>query len=328
MNYFGILDKEEIRDLSIDEIEEVLLEKEIYTLIFTQESMEKLLESDFKLDFDRIKTMPSPPLELINEFHEFIFKTYKKDVIGIKYEYFSKFNEDFFGLEFSELKKISLIDFNEIYENLRINQITIVDERTTENGIAHTHTTGKLFKLYNFQHQYKTLNASTKNIVNYLTADLSFYNKEFYEQNIEIRFGVHLEVMKQILVEINDKYNFEEDIYFSKKVSDIFKLKDYDHIFKNLKSYQFTNKTICDFKKLKRSYIESLYEVLLKFDLIEDHKENFIAFIKSEYKFILPKITTFSPKQNIQNDKRVLFLTQKWENYDVQKTNLDMFMDF
>jgi hypothetical protein len=328
MEYFGIINKEEIEDLSIEEIRYLLLEKNIYENTLTEDTFEKLHEVNFKFDLVEIKTEPSPPLELIHEFNEFIYKTYHQNVIGSKFSYFADFNENFYGLEESDLRKIALSDFNEIYRNLKIMQVTLIDERVNNNGISHTHTTGKLFKLYYHQQQVKKLMASTENLVNYLIGDLSFYNSTFYEKNIEIRNGVHLEIAKQILVEINDKYSFEEDFYYSKKVSEGFKYKDYDYIFKNLKAYQYTNIMIHNFKSLKRTYIESLYQVLLQFDLIVDHKENFIAFIKDEYKFIIPKITTFKSNQNVQNDKRVKLLTQEWINHDVQKTDLDMLLNF
>lgn len=328
MKYFGIINNENIKDLSIREIEEYLVEEDIYNCNFSNEQMSKMLNNSFEFDFSEIETTNIPKIELINEFHEFIYKTYQKHVINIKYNYFSSFNEDFYGLEFLELRKNSLIDFKDIFNSLNIGLMDIIDERLSNNGITHTHTTGKLYKLYFFQQNQKKSMASTDNIMNYLIGDAAFYDEEFYERNIEIIKGVHLEIYKQILVEINDKYSFEEDIYFSKKVSDVFKFKDYNYIFKNLESYQFTNKIISNNINLKRVDIESLYQVLLDFDLIKDHKENFIAFVKADYKFIVTKITTFAPKQNIQNDKRIKFLIQEWENQDVQKTDLDMFQNF
>jgi hypothetical protein len=327
MSYFGIIKMEEVVGLSVEETKYLLLEKEIYLNAFTLDTLEKIIEGDHELDFKEMKTEPLPPPELVDEFNEFIFQTYRENVISSKFNYFSMFNEDFYGLEYSDSRKIALSDFNEIYKNLNITHITLVDERVSKNGTNETHTTGKIFKLYFFQQEIKKSMATTENLINYLIGNLEFYSQEFYEETFEIQDGVHLESIKQILVEINDKYNFEEDLYYSKKVREAFKFRDYDYIFKTLKAYQFTNRMISNFKTIKRTYIESIYQVLLEFDLIEDHKENFIAFIKDEYRFILPKITTFAPKQNIQNDKRVMLLTQEWENNDVQKTNLDMFLN-
>nr|WP_314834889.1 hypothetical protein [uncultured Flavobacterium sp.] len=328
MNYFGIIKKEEIEEYSIESIEHYLLEKDIYFKSFSINQMEKMMSPTFVSNYDETETSLYAPLELIHEFNDFIFKIYEKHVSSSKHNYFSKFNEEFYGLEYSELRKIALSDFNEIYDNLKIVHVTLIDERISATGISHTYTTGKLFKLYHFQQDIKKLMATTENLLSFLIGDISFYNEDFFEQNIEVRNAVHVEIVKQILVEINDKYSFEEDIYYSKKVSEAFKFKDYNYIFKNLKSYQFTNKMIKNCKNIKRNYIESLYQVLLEFDLITDHKENFIAFIKNEYRFKVSKITTFSPKQNIQNDKRVKLLTQEWENHDVEKNLLDMFQDF
>lgn len=328
MKYFGVINREDIVGLSVEETRCFLLEKNIYDNFLTEETFEKLFEADFEFGSIEIKQQPLPSPELVNEFNDFISKIYRGKLFDTTYNYFAEFNEAFYGLDYNDLRKIALSDFNEIYANLQIVHLTLVDERISANGISHTHTTGKLFKLYYFQQNIKKSMATTENLINYLTGNKAFYDDTFFEQNAEIRDAVHLESIKQILVEINDKFNFEDDLYYSKKVSEAFKFKDYNYIFKNLKSYQFTNKMIKNCKKLKRNYIESLYQVLLEFDLITDHKENFIAFIENEYRFTVSKITTFALKQNIQNDKRVKLLTQEWENHDVDKTLLDMFQDF
>lgn len=328
MSYFGIIKKEEIEEFSIESVEYYLLEKDIYIKSISLNQMEKMMSPTLVSNYDETETSIYAPLELIHEFTDFIFSIYEKYVSSSKHNYFCTFNEEFYGLEYSELRKIALSDFNEIYDNLKIVHVTLIDERVSANGISNTYTTGKLFKLYHFQQDLKKIMATTENLLSFLIGDLSFYNENFFEQNIEVRNAVNVEIIKQILVELNDKYNFEEDIYYSKKVSEAFKFKDYNYIFKNLKSYQFTNKMIKKYKNLRRNYIESLYQVLLDFDLITDHKENFIAFIENEYGFKVSKITTFAPKKNIQNDKRVALLTQEWENHDVEKTLLDMFQDF
>lgn len=327
MKYFGIVNTEDIVGLSVEEIRYFLLEKEIYDNFLTEETFEKLMTSNFEFGSVEIKQEPIPSLELIDEFNDFISKIYKGKLFDTTYNYFTEFNETFYGLDHNDLKKVALSDFNKIYTNLEILHVTLVTETTSENGIRHTHTTGKLFKLYYFQQEIKKSMATTENLINFLTGNKAFYDDDFFEQHVEIRDAVHLESIKQILVEINDKFNFEDDIYYSKKLSQQFKFKDYNHIFTNLKSYRFTNDMIRKFRKLKRSYIESLYQVLVELDLIKDHKENFCAFIYEEYKFKVTKITTFAPTKNIQNDKRVKLLTEKWLSHDVQENDLDKFFD-
>ncbi|TDE07838.1 hypothetical protein [Flavobacterium sandaracinum] len=333
MKYYGILDPEEINkieDLTIGDIENVLHEKDIYHNVFSQETFEKLLKVNFTPDFEEIeiKTQFVPPIDLINEFNDFIYNTYKHKFIKSKSQYFTDFNETFYGYEYFDLRKVALEEFNEIYKSLNILQVSMVAESISVNGISHTHSTGKLFKLHTYHHQVKKKLATTENLTSYLTGDSSYYDATFFSESVETQDAMYIELMAQILVEINDKYQFEEDLYYSKKTSEAFKYKDFDTIFKNLKSYRFTNSTLVNYKNLKRSHIESLYQVLLEFDLITDNKKNFIDFIKDQYKFKLTKIATFIPKENLQNDKRVGALRQRWLNFDVPKSNLDLFFDF
>jgi hypothetical protein len=115
------------------------------------------------------------------------------------------------------------------------------------------------------------------------------------------------------LIAILFRYEFEDDYYFTNRKNDHAKFKEYDHIFKSLESYQFTDRKIKSFEKDKKAHIESLYQVLNEQKIINSHKEKFMLFLKTEYDIHITKIISSQEKANYLNDERVTLFNQEWE---------------
>ncbi|SEB07019.1 hypothetical protein SAMN05443667_12013 [Flavobacterium gillisiae] len=123
------------------------------------------------------------------------------------------------------------------------------------------------------------------------------------------------EALKQVAVELNARFGFENDLYFTNKVDDAINFNKYRHIFTKLESYQFTNLQFKSFADKRKAQTDSLYEVLIKKELITDNKTKFIDFLQSEYNFKPAIINSFAKKINYEHNERVLKISDAWDEF-------------
>ena len=261
-----------------------------------------------------------PNDSLVDEFYSFIMNdVFKYEILKGRFEFFNFFNNQIYGLEFLEQKKIALVHFNKIYDENYLNVITHFNSSVSETGINHTYNYSKLQMLY-----YQ-LNGFKRNLINkiklnrYLNGDKDFFTIERLRKEFDIEDEVEFETWVQILVELNDRFKFEEDLYFTKIRNEKDRYNRYTHIFKSFESLQFTSRKIEKFQDNKKANIESLYQVLVNHDLIKDHKENFISFLKNEFDIVISKIISYNENENYTHDDRVKLFTQEWYNLASKK---------
>jgi hypothetical protein len=330
MKYFGIIKKEDLKYLSINEIENYLAEINCYDTRFNQKFLEEIINSAKLKYFDELQDEieNKPCINLFNEFYEYLFDKYKEKVISNKYIFFINFEKETFGFEISKKREIALNYFNNFFENLNHLFFEIVGEIKSENDIVQTKIySSKIFKLYMQQLKFKELIGTTENIINYLIGNADFYNDDFYNNTINIENVTNFELMIQILIELNQKYNFEPDQYFTKQFYNECKFEDNQHIFKILFGFEFT-KHICNTTEgLNKATIESLYEVLRCQELIYDHKENFVEFVSYEYRLKISKIISYPYKKNWDHDDRVHFFNNELHKMKLKKTETTGFFE-
>jgi hypothetical protein len=113
---------------------------------------------------------------------------------------------------------------------------------------------------------------------------------------------------------------FEKDMYFSEesKLRELF--NRYSHFFRDFEVFSFCHSQIVELKtkKIKNmsSQMESLYDVLRDFDLIEKSKEDFKRYLFDIHKIKVAKIREYKPKSNLQHESRVAKFQQKWMEMD------------
>ena len=310
MKYFGIFDQktQELSDIELENLmlKNGLLEKK---LIGTATGIENNI-----LNFTVSNTIHiKPSKELVQEYYKFIIDLYRSEILEIKLPFFKIFNDEIYGLDPKEQKKIALDYFKQIYNTIYKDVITIYDQRISSDGIVHTHNFNKLKMLHYQLEAYKINLSDTRSTLCYLTGDRKTYIESNFIENKTVAEILEFEAWKQIIVELNSRYEFEDDYYFTNRKNDRAKFKEYDHIFKSLESYQFTDRKIKSFEKDKKAHIESLYQVLNEQKIINSHKENFMLFLKTEYDIHITKIISSKEKANYLNDERVTLFSQEWE---------------
>jgi hypothetical protein len=314
MKYIGILNQEEFRNLSDYEIIESLVDKNIFIetiSLFQLQSIDELEKSN------DIKTVILPNQHLVNQFWNYIQKKYKDEFVNIKNNYFISFEETCYGLNQEQKKNIALEDFNNIYNNLEIQLPYYIESiENLPNNVYETKVHTKLFKVYHLISYLKSEITGFKEVKEYLRDNLTYYDDDFLKNNIEFSNLLHLITVSEILVELNQRFNFEEDIYFNNEFTIKIKYEN-EHIkkvFKSIEGFSFANCLIESFDKDVKANIESLYEVLRSQNLIIDNKRKFIFFLQEEYFISISKIISYDFEQNYQHDKRVADFLSKWLN--------------
>ena len=246
---------------------------------------------------------------------------FKNEILILKSQFFRAFNDAVFGLDPNQQKEIGLQNFLSIYDAVYCDLIEYIEQKKSATGIEHISAAGKMKMLYQ-QHEgfRQTVMMEMFKAVQYLTGDTTFYNKENIEYKFEnIEKVIAFETDVQILIQLNDRFGFEKDIYFTQIAEDKRKFEQYRHIFHTLEAYQFTNGKILSFVDNKKAQIESLYEVLVHLNLVKKHKENFMTFLVQEYNITITKIISYDKYSNYVHDERVSLFTKEFEELTSKK---------
>lgn len=260
-----------------------------------------------------------PDVELVDEFYEYIMDIYKYEIAKEKLFFFKMFNETIFGLDFNQQKSIALKYFKQIYDDIYLDLITPFIEQRSDNGVVHNYSYSKLQMLSYQYSAFKYNTISRTNLNQYLQGNADFFEKESFSEKFDLSAEISFETKLQIVIELNDRFKFEEDLYFTQIRFDKKKFKEYGHIFKTLQAYQFSNIKIKSFTEDHKARIESLYEVLSLNELINDHKENFMMFLKNEYNLDISKIINYKDKVNFLHSERVALFLSEWTTLTSKK---------
>jgi hypothetical protein len=313
MKYFACLEPSTFDDFNLKILAKLLVDKDL----FEERLRLNLKVKNGTIDPSSKETyrVITPTQDLKNEFYNYILNHFNKVITEIKCQFYDDFNEEIYGLDLSNQKMIALKHFKEIYNSItvKVEGVKLYNQVISENGVIHTFDYAKLKMLHSQQIANKTDLAISELLEHYLTGNQAFFEENnIIEQYKIVEDLILFEIWKQVLVELNDRYGFEEDYYFTNRNNDKVKFNEYNYIFKSLESYQFTDRKIKSFEKDKKAHIESLYEVLKAQKIIKNHKENFMVFLKKEYEITITKIIPYNEKENYTNDERVTLFTQEW----------------
>ena len=269
-----------------------------------------------------------PTQILLDDFYESIIDNYNLKILETKFAFYENFNEEIYGEDFNKQKSIALKYYKELHKSLFEDNITYMPNEDYESYDLENN----FFKIENklkivlcnklkYQHKLATINP----FYEYLTGDNSIFTKAFYIKNDKIIEEVlKYEAQKTIMVELNKKYEFEEDFYFTNRMEEKRKYEEYDEIFNSFKTYKFTDNLIKTFVEDKKANIESLYEFLRVNNLAKKGKGKFFEYLKNEHKIVLTKIVSYinyddrkdfpvgGKKPNDEHINRVKIIEEKW----------------
>ncbi|WP_396167724.1 hypothetical protein [Flavobacterium sp.] len=318
MSYFGHLKDIQFNKKNQSDVIDVLMKEGLFI------AADRIKSSGFKdgiLDFDysTLTKCIEPTEEFRDEFYFFIIKICKNDIDKEKMLFFKSFNEEIYGLDKINQKNIGLKYFKKLYDEIYLDEITFFTEQKSYNGIVHSVNFSKLEMLY---YQYNTFKSNLFYKIKankYLDGDHNYFAKENLQKKYDLSEEINFETKLQILVELNDRFIFEEDLFFAEIRFDKAVFKKYREIFTTLESYQFANKKINSFLENKKANIESLYEVLINEKVIFDNKTSFMKFLKNEYDLVLTKIISYDKNVNYFHDERVVLFQEEWSNLASKK---------
>lgn len=321
MSYFGYLNKDLLINKTTEELGNYFVELNLYEInCYAKGNVSNIKDGVIELRYNPNELVMEPKEKLVDEFYSFIKDLYNYEINSGKFTFFESFNNEIYGLDFADQKRNALSHFLKIYNETYIDVITFFDEKISDNGITHTTSHSKFKMLHAQQKSFKTNLINEVKLTQYLIGNKDFFNKESLSTKyLTITDTILFETWLQILIELNDRFNFEEDLYFTQIRFDKEKFKKYNHIFKTLLSYQFTNNKIKSFSEDHKAHIESLYQVLLVNDSIYNHKENFMEFLKIEYDLIISKIISYDKNINYSHDERVTLFCSELSNLTSKK---------
>ena len=306
--YFGFLDKEEFTTWEKKkQVDYLSSEKACYWSKIVKVSMN---ENVLFGDLNEAKLVFKPSNETIEKFHEFILTKYDLLISNSFITFFRDFNNSVFGLDKEEQKRVALKRFNIIYKKVDVSQFEII-ERKKELGIIEDIKNSSHFqKLHQIRSAKRIELCPLPIAMEYFYGNELFFDSETFKNLDLFKEVISFETDLKILVNLNNRYQFEDDYYFSESGTLRNLHKKYDHIFLTFETFKWTHKSISNFKEIIPSQIDSLYQALLDLELIAKHKSNFQNYIISEQNIERCKIRSIEKGINFDHDDRVQIFTR------------------
>lgn len=271
-------------------------------------------EEDCNLTFEDFAIDIYAPAKLSIEVYNSIFWLFKNEVKDIKLSFFNKFREDIYGLNFDNAKKTALNEFKRIYKSLNIKN----EQKSLEIGLGNnkrTFTPSFFYNLY-FYRQRIINRLPHHSYLPYLYGEFELYREYPYQDKETFKEILAFQINLEILMELNEEFKFEVDIYFNKIF--FFRLSSIIHndFFVHENSFAFTMYTINNFSQINSTDVESLYGFLVKENLYIGKKTEFMKIINDEFKTNITKIRDYETNENHQ--LRVKNLKYEWEDFIIK----------
>ena len=260
--YYNILPNRLYRTNNIDLIADYLIEKNICERFISKsisgkfEKTDRLGEWSSKGQLYQTDDILIYSNKVVRELYTFLLTHYKAG-LGDHITFNLKFYQDTFGLNFSESKKIALEYFNIYYNNISINPSFNLKIDDNRNIIPATN-----FESLKRHKEYLFLNLEKKSelIIPYLAGDNEYFNRSLFENNSMIREIFEFENNLKIILELNRKYQLEDDDIFTPKPKSKLIFEEYSNQFHSLKQIEFIVHQIESYEKVNRAFIISLFD--------------------------------------------------------------------
>jgi hypothetical protein len=164
-----------------------------------------------------------PTQNLVDDFYQSFIEFHHEKIANIKFTFYLKYGEKIFGLNINVQKAIALKNYKKIYKIIFEDKtIYMPDEDSDEDSedfeTSKLKVENKLNMVYCQLLKYKYKISTLNPFFTYLTGDESIFTKTFYNKNQKtIDEALNYEALKEIMVELNNKFEFEEDFFVNKK---------------------------------------------------------------------------------------------------------------
>lgn len=166
-----------------------------------------------------------PTQNLLDDFYQSYIEFHREKIASIKFTFYLKYGEKIFGLNINEQKAIALKNYKKIYKIIFEDKSTYMpdpdfDDELDELEDFETYNLkveNKLNMVFCQQLKYKHKLSTFNPFFAYLTGDESIFSKTFYNKNQKtIDETLKYEALKEIMEELNNKFEFEENFFINK----------------------------------------------------------------------------------------------------------------
>jgi len=318
MEYLGCIKKSDFDKLNNKEKDTFLLKNGFFSnqeLISLDHGVEHFMNNELVSSKMQFIAVP----ELIDDFYDFLLARYDRLIIPLYSNLMTDLNDDIYGLEYKEQKKIALNYFNDSYGLFDMYQFHGLNTDLS-NDIINISQVERFGMIYLNRLNRKNRISTRKFIIEFLVGNVKYFNEKLYLEDDLILEFVALEANILFLQNVNNIFNFEIDRYFSQyaKLSELY--ENYTHIFNSVNVFIKVYETIKELKVKIPVNIVSLYETLIELDLIIDNKTDFKAYLLNVHNIELANI----PKKDDEDDftphkKRVKKMIKDFQ--DLTSTN-------
>jgi hypothetical protein len=208
----------------------------------------------------------------LHDFYNFVLKLYAQKIISDKTSFYFLFNEEIFGLDFKEQMKHALQHYKELYKSVMeevatIPINTIIEIKYRYNDYDSFETPNKLEIVNHQKLKFQNLLIHLRSYIIKLTSHKYLFDPSVHRSKHSlIEIILKYEVNRQIMIELNDKYSFENQTLPTFSENDVNKYKKYSHLFNSIEAYSFTKNKIHNFKSAAKVESVSLYQMLIDYN--------------------------------------------------------------
>tara|TARA_R110001592_G_C13095826_1_gene743784 strand:- start:542 stop:1504 length:963 start_codon:yes stop_codon:yes gene_type:complete len=248
--------------------------------------------------------------EVINEFYSFLLTHYRAG-LGQHIIFNLKLHQEIFGLSYTKSKKIALSYFEVYYNQIPVNPSFKLKFDEIRNIIPAT----KFESLKRYKDcLFLNLENKSELIIPYLAGEDNYYNRDLFENNSMIKEIFEFENNLKILIELNNKYQFEKDDIFTPKPKAELIYEDYSDDFHSIEQIQFIEKQFLNEKNRNYSFVVSLFYFFInEIQIKMPSADLFNEIISTNFNFTFSKIKLNDPS-NLNHKKRVNKLKKEWLN--------------
>tara|TARA_R110002050_G_scaffold204522_4_gene340209 strand:- start:144098 stop:144904 length:807 start_codon:yes stop_codon:yes gene_type:complete len=201
MTYFGLFDQKDLGDLSETSRNKLFSDHGILVKIISAKFPEGTLK-------------PSPIFT--EALYQYIQSIYEDHILSPYYEFYTNFNNELFGLNALERKKIALNHFKTYAAKIELKSVKLFSVSKKSKEIETIENFEILSILKGQQNALKSELCKTTAMNQFLEGNKDFFNPSLPERILLLQEIIYFESILKILINLNHTYRFEIDRFFVK----------------------------------------------------------------------------------------------------------------